>query len=461
MGTVYAATDTLLHRAVALKVLDPGEDQDEAAYRARLLREARIAARVEHERIARVYDVGEHEGSLFVAMELVRGVTLRRRMSERPLTPAEIVGVARQIAEGLAALHAAGVFHRDLKPENVMLTEKGGVRLLDFGLARRDRTEAGGLAAPGAGPFEGESVPSFSGTPAYMAPEQWMGAELDSRVDVFALGVIVYELVAANRPFELPGGLRAPLGWSAPDLSGEAWARMPADLVTFTARMLARDRAARFPDGEAVLAALAAPAAVAIEPAEPRAALDPGGRSGPFADGGGGRHPGAEAGPDRPAGRARPRRRRAGGHRRGGHRPPRHVPPHARAGHGVDRRRHHHRRPLGGGDRARVRRDRARLPAPVHAGRGAACAGDRPGVPDRRLRGHQRGDGGDPPRSLQRAPRGGGRGRSRHPPRGLDQGPGTRRRDPHRPARRARGSPTAETRCSRRGRGASDGRRCW
>src|SRR6185436_26954 len=117
MGTVYAATDTVLHRVVALKVLDAG-DQD-AAHHARLLREAQLAARVEHERIARVYDVGTHDGFAFVAMEYVAGGTLRQVMMRRDLSVAQIIDIATQIAEGLAELHENGVIHRDLKPENV------------------------------------------------------------------------------------------------------------------------------------------------------------------------------------------------------------------------------------------------------------------------------------------------------------------------------------------------------
>src|ERR1700733_6845798 len=132
MGTVYEATDELLGRGVALKVLHRSSDEDEEVNRARILREARLAARVEHDRIARVYDVGEHEGVLFVAMEFVRGTSLRASMSEGDLF--YTLKLATQIAEGLAELHANDVIHRDLKPENVMLSKQGGVKLVDFGL---------------------------------------------------------------------------------------------------------------------------------------------------------------------------------------------------------------------------------------------------------------------------------------------------------------------------------------
>src|ERR1700733_152149 len=128
MGIVYVASDTLLSRLVALKVLDADIANEIGAHA--LLREARMAAKIEHERVARVYDIGEHESSLFVAMEFVRGQTLRTWMTGRRVEVMEATSIAVQIAEGLAALHENGVIHRDLKPENVMLSEAGGVKLL-------------------------------------------------------------------------------------------------------------------------------------------------------------------------------------------------------------------------------------------------------------------------------------------------------------------------------------------
>ena len=249
MGTVYAATDTVLGRLVALKIMNAG-DSDDGSQAPRMLREARLAAQVEHERIARVYDVDDHEGSLFVAMEFVRGTTLRARMAAGDLDAGEFVGIAVQIAEGLAELHARGLVHRDLKPENVMLTQAGGVKLLDFGLAREiargessERSLLAALHAP-------------AGTPGYMAPERFEGGLLDYRVDVFALGVIVYELVARRRPFcdvsriAAQGGAR-----EAPDFAGPRWSRM-SHLRGVTARMLAHDPRHRLVDGSRALAAL-------------------------------------------------------------------------------------------------------------------------------------------------------------------------------------------------------------
>jgi serine/threonine protein kinase len=278
MGTVYAAYDDLLRRDVALKVLDVEAEGDGVDLRARLLREARIAAQIESERIARVYDVGEHDGFLFVAMEFVRGETLRHRMEAgRPL---DVVMLAFQIAEGLAGLHARGVIHRDLKPENVMLTEEGAVKLLDFGIARAEafRTTDGG-ATPDASVADGApTVRGFAGTPGYMAPEQCAALTVTARADVFALGVIIYELVEGERPFVgatrlevLQATLRG-----VPRFSDAAWAALPSELRAIAERALARRPDGRFEDGARICEALRA---VALE-GEGALSLPPGSRRG-------------------------------------------------------------------------------------------------------------------------------------------------------------------------------------
>jgi formylglycine-generating enzyme required for sulfatase activity/predicted Ser/Thr protein kinase len=272
MGTVYAATDTVLGRVVALKVLDVAEADQDAARHARLLREAQLAARVEHERIARVYDVGAHEGFAFVAMEYVPGGTLRQWMRRRDRPPLQIVDIVTQIAEGLAELHANGVIHRDLKPENVMLTAQGGIKLLDFGLARGTVVPAEEPGAPArTAIFDGASAAAVCGTPGYMAPEQCMALPIDARVDIFALGVILYELVTGERLFQgaTVAAIMAATIEGAPVLRGGAWAHVPERLRDHTARMLAIDPAARFADGSAVLAALRE-LTVAMSPPRPR-----------------------------------------------------------------------------------------------------------------------------------------------------------------------------------------------
>jgi serine/threonine protein kinase len=276
MGIVYVALDTLLGREVALKVLDSAgaEGFGEGDYHARLLREARIAAGFEHERIARVYDVGEHDGLPFVAMELVRGPTLRQWMALHEVRQEEAARTAEQIAEGLAALHAHGVVHRDLKPENVIIAESGA-KLLDFGLARsalepRDPTSGAAVSAA-----DSQSFTSLSGTPGYMAPEQCEGRAFDARVDVFAFGVILYELVAGERLFagSTPAEIVAATIQVAPPLEGERWEAAPAALRAIGARALARDPQDRFANGQELLRALRAPASPGRSLHAPRAVL--------------------------------------------------------------------------------------------------------------------------------------------------------------------------------------------
>ena len=258
MGSVYAARDTILERVVALKVLDSSHVGLDDTYKKQLLREAKLAARVEHERIARVYDVGSHDGLGFVAMEYVQGHTLRHWMAGRSCSASEIIDIAIQIADGLAALHQSGVVHRDLKPENVMLTTQGAVKLLDFGLARAAMAPADPSAPGATAVVEGASVAAASGTPGYMAPEQCTGKPIDARVDVFALGVIIHELVTGDRLFHgdtMGAVIQATLTW-VPALNGDAWQTMPAQLRVHVMRMLAHAPEDRFDDGASIRTAL-------------------------------------------------------------------------------------------------------------------------------------------------------------------------------------------------------------
>ena len=255
MGSVYAATDSVLERVVALKVLDATALGQDAAHRSLLLREAKLAARVEHERIARVYDVGSHNGLGFVAMEYIQGDTLRNWMAGRKVPSADIIHIAIQIADGLAALHASGVVHRDLKPENVMLTAQGTVKLLDFGLARA----AAVPADPGApGRPTAVDTSSIAGTPGYMAPEQCSGRPVDARADIFALGVIIHELVTGARLFRgdtMGAIIEGTLRW-VPELNDAAWNDVPPRLRELAARMLSREPDDRFEDGARAYSAL-------------------------------------------------------------------------------------------------------------------------------------------------------------------------------------------------------------
>ena len=194
MGVVYRAEDRKLHREVALKVLRADLETDPERRR-RFEREARAAAAVSHPNIATVYEVGESQGRIFIAMELVGGPSLRSVLANGALPLPEALRIARQIASGLAKAHAKGIVHRDLKPDNVMLDADGQVKILDFGLARESAPAAENVSNL---TDEGQVM----GTPAYMSPEQASGFPVDARSDLFSLGVVLYEMVTGRRPFE-------------------------------------------------------------------------------------------------------------------------------------------------------------------------------------------------------------------------------------------------------------------
>ncbi len=200
MGTVYKASDLKLGRVVALKVLRfaGGTWQD----RQRFALEARAASALNHPNIVTIYELGSEDDTDFIAMEYVDGETLGMLFGRPGLSRSALLAYARQAAIGIAAAHATGLVHRDIKPNNIMVSGSGTVKVLDFGLARRRAAMAGSgdpvtisLTALGIGSG------SVLGTPAYMSPEQAVGAELDARSDVFSFGVILYELVCGQRPF--------------------------------------------------------------------------------------------------------------------------------------------------------------------------------------------------------------------------------------------------------------------
>ena len=189
MGVVYRADDMRLGRVVALKFLLPHYNLDASA-KARFLREAHAAAALDHPNLCTIHEVGtSDEGWLFLAMALYQGETLRARLTrDGPILVRESLEIARQIAEGLQAAHGAGIVHRDLKPGNVMLLPDGTVRILDFGLAKardQSRSEAG----------------IRFGTVSYMAPEQVRGVNVDARADLWALGIVLYEMLTGRKPF--------------------------------------------------------------------------------------------------------------------------------------------------------------------------------------------------------------------------------------------------------------------
>ncbi len=199
MGVVYRAKDLQLERTVALKLLsDEFARNDEQ--RRMILAEARVAAALNHPGVTTIYEVGEHEGRLFIAMELVTGKTMRALLEEAAFEPRRLIRFATQIAEALEAVHSTGVRHGDVKPENIVIQADDRIKLLDFGIASRV-AEAELVTTTGSTADYWASDGRIAGTLAYMAPELLRGQRADGRADLFALGVILYEFVALNRPF--------------------------------------------------------------------------------------------------------------------------------------------------------------------------------------------------------------------------------------------------------------------
>jgi hypothetical protein len=257
MGVVYAAEDARLGRVVALKMLPPAYSRDPLA-RERLSREARAAAALSHPCIATIYAFEEIDGDLFIASELVRGSTLRAELASGPMRPERLLDTMVQIAEALDAAHRHGIVHRDLKPENVLRGQDGRLKIVDFGIARitepvtATRTN---LTMTG----------THLGTPGYMAPEQLRGRTLDARVDIFAFGVMAYELATGVHPFggSDPAALLERLLSDNPPLSRPI---EPAGLDAIIRTCLKGNPEGRYTSGRELLLALRALDTPAVAP---------------------------------------------------------------------------------------------------------------------------------------------------------------------------------------------------
>jgi TolB-like protein/Flp pilus assembly protein TadD/predicted Ser/Thr protein kinase len=199
MGEVYLAEDTRLGRQVALKFLAPSAQRDEES-RARLIREARAASLLRSPNIAVTYDLVEHGDSLFIVMEYVEGELLADRIARGPLPVRESIDVASQVADALDEAHSQSIIHRDIKSGNLILTRRGLVKVLDFGLAKFQEPPQG-VQRLDVTSLQVTSPGLVIGTVAYMAPEQLLGGPIDHRVDLFALGVVIYEMIAGRLPF--------------------------------------------------------------------------------------------------------------------------------------------------------------------------------------------------------------------------------------------------------------------
>src|SRR5215210_5256832 len=246
MGTVYEAEDARLGRRVAIKLLPPEYSRDRKA-KERFLREARAAAAVDHPNLCTVHDVGESDGRLYIVLSFYEGETLRERIRRGPLPIAEAREIAIQVARGLARAHEAGIVHRDIKPANVILTRRGEAKILDFGIARLGGDDAS-LTRTGAS----------WGTPAYMSPEQARGERVDSRTDVWSLGVMLYEMLAGRRPFggESMEAVVAAILTQKPEPLERVRPEVPKELARVVDRALAKDPAERYANAAEMLADL-------------------------------------------------------------------------------------------------------------------------------------------------------------------------------------------------------------
>ncbi len=241
MGEVYRALDTRLNRTVAIKVLS-SDVRGDPERRRRFQREAQAVAALSHPHIGSLHDIGEHDGTDFLVLELVEGETLAARLEERPLTVSEALVYGEQIAQALDHAHRHGIVHRDLKPQNVMIT-KAGAKLLDFGLAR--------LATPigeaiGAVPTEAATLTAqgtLLGTLPYMAPEQLEGREADARADIFAFGAMLYEMVTGRRAFggKSPASIIGAVLRDQPPPMAELQSLTPPALERLVRRCLEKD----------------------------------------------------------------------------------------------------------------------------------------------------------------------------------------------------------------------------
>jgi serine/threonine protein kinase/Tfp pilus assembly protein PilF len=200
MGDVYRAEDTRLGRDVAIKVL-PVASRDDPERRARFMTEARAASALRSPHIATIYDIGEHDGTVYLAMEYVEGETLSARVARGPLVVADGLDLASQVADALTEAHERGIVHRDIKSANVMITPRGVAKVLDFGLAKFVAPEVRASMATRA-TFEQTMAGMVLGTVYYMSPEQALGRPVDARSDLFSLGVVLYEMLTGRLPFE-------------------------------------------------------------------------------------------------------------------------------------------------------------------------------------------------------------------------------------------------------------------
>jgi serine/threonine protein kinase/tetratricopeptide (TPR) repeat protein len=242
MGVVYKAEDLKLHRFVALKFLHPELTRDEEA-KTRFIHEAQSAAALNHPHICTIYEIDEHDGQSFIAMEFIEGEGLKDRIQKGPLPIDDLLSVTTQIGEGLHEAHEKGIVHRDIKPGNIMLTSKGQAKVLDFGLARLGtHTKI-------------TKTDTTLGTAAYMSPEQASGKEVDRRSDIWSLGVVLYEMVTGARPFagEYEPAVVYSILHDTPEPLTSRRSNVPMELERIVGKALSKEASSRYPHVEDML----------------------------------------------------------------------------------------------------------------------------------------------------------------------------------------------------------------
>jgi len=263
MGVVYRASDPMLNRTVAIKTINVTADPEERAeYEKRFYQEAKAAGGLSHPNIVTIFDIGQAGDVVYMAMEFVPGAELKSLLASRLVEPLAALDIGAQVAEGLAYAHERGIVHRDVKPANIMVVRGGPAKIMDFGIARMRQSDVK------------TQTGMLLGSPKYMAPEQLLGGTVDHRCDIFALGVVIYEMAVGAAPFSGDDitQIMFQIVNAAPPAPSAVAPRLPAALDLVLARALAKNPESRYQDARELAADLRACAAQLAAAAPPRVA---------------------------------------------------------------------------------------------------------------------------------------------------------------------------------------------